>query len=84
MRLARKMGSHFIKKFGGNYGRTLPTAFTYGPIMVHESVPTATECVFKSHPRRVLSVSYALPSPFPGGNTVRTPSVPMFSLLSSL
>jgi hypothetical protein len=41
--------------------------------MVHESVPTATKHAFRSHPRRVFSISYLLTGFFHGGNTGSNP-----------
>jgi hypothetical protein len=49
--------------FGGNYG----------PIMVHESVPTTTYYAFGSHPHRVFSIIYLLTGFFHGGNTGSNP-----------
>jgi hypothetical protein len=40
----------------------------YGPIMVHEPVPTTTKHAFGSHPRRVFSISYLLTGFFHGAN----------------
>jgi hypothetical protein len=45
----------------------------YGPIMVHEPVPTTTKHAFGSHPRRVFSISYLLTGFFHGGNTGSNP-----------
>jgi hypothetical protein len=42
----------------------------YGPIMVHEPVPTATG----SHPRRVFSISYLLTGFFHGANAGSNPA----------
>ena len=41
----------------------------YGPIMVHEPVPTTTKHAFGSHPRRVFSISYLLTGFFHGGGS---------------
>src|SRR5947208_1226151 len=56
------------------------TEKSHGPIMVHESLPTPTESAFGSHPRRVFSVCYELPSPFHGdtSNPQRPTSIVKF------
>jgi hypothetical protein len=46
----------------------------YGPIMVHEPVPTTTKHAFGSHPRRVFSISYLLTGFFHGANAALNPA----------
>lgn len=50
-----------------NFARTTAN---YGPIMVHESLPTATKYAYGSHPRPVFSISYLLTGFFHGGNAI--------------
>ncbi len=42
--------------------------------MVHELLLSPTESAFGSHPRRVVSVRYRLPSHFHGGDTGSNPA----------
>jgi len=43
------------------------------PCMIHETFRTPTETAFGSHPRCVVSISYAKPKSFHGGNTGSNP-----------
>jgi len=42
--------------------------------MVHESVPATTSYAFRSHPRRVFSISYLLTGFFHGANAGSNPA----------
>ena len=60
----------------GSYRRDLHLILrlsVLAPFMIHEGLSTLTETAFGSHPRCVVSISYAKPKSFHGGNTGSNP-----------